>query len=275
MRLARALSSGLALAGVARWAPPRGPLILMYHGLGGRDGIPEQDFAAQLDLLSSRRRVVPLREALQSLGEAESQELAAITFDDGYVDFAELAVPALQARGLHATLFVPVTCIGGVNEWDRGYAENRRILDAEALRDLDTRVVEIGAHGLRHQRLAGLDADTLREETGGACARLEEVCGREVRLFAYPYGQLDDFDAAAESALRRAGFHAACSTHFGRGSSSEERFRLRRVGVAPGESLREFALKLEGAYDWVSWKERLGKSARGLHRRIREPSGAA
>ena len=95
MRLARALSSGLALAGAARWAPPRGPLIVLYHGLGGRDGISERDFSAQLELLSSRRRVVPLREALQSLGEAESQELAAITFDDGYVDFAELAVPAL------------------------------------------------------------------------------------------------------------------------------------------------------------------------------------
>jgi len=130
MRFARALSSGLALAGAARWAPPRGPLIVLYHGLGRRDGISERDFAAQLDLLSSRRRVVPLREALESLGEAESQELTSITFDDGYVDFAELAVPALQARGLHATLFVPAACIGGINEWDRGYAEDRRILDA-------------------------------------------------------------------------------------------------------------------------------------------------
>jgi len=246
----------------------------MYHGLGGRDGISERDFVAQLDLLTSCRRVVPLREAVQSLGDAESRELAAITFDDGYVDFAELAVPALEARGLHATLFVPAACIGGVNEWDRGYAEARRILDAGALRDLDPRVAEIGAHGLRHRRLAGLDAGALQEETGGARARLEEVCGREVRLFAYPYGQLDDFDAAAESALRRAGFHAACSTHFGRGSASEERFRLRRVGVSPGECLREFALKLEGAYDWLAWKECLGRRARDLRHRTQEPRSA-
>jgi peptidoglycan/xylan/chitin deacetylase (PgdA/CDA1 family) len=150
----------------------------------------------------------------------------------------------------------------------------RQILDAEALRDLDTRVVEIGAHGLRHQRLAGLDADALRQETCVARTRLEEVCGREVTLFAYPYGQLDDVDAAAESAVRYAGFHAACSTHFGRGSSSEERFRLRRIGVATGESLREFALKLDGAYDWVAWKERVGRRARNLHHRIRKTSGS-
>ncbi len=34
---------------------------------------------------------------------------------------------------------------------------------------------------------ARLDADALREETGGARTRLEDVCGREVVLFAYPH----------------------------------------------------------------------------------------
>ena len=65
---------------------------------------------------------MPLREALQSLGEPAAQELAAITFDDGCVDFATLGVPALQARDLHAILFVPAGCIGGVNDWEGEFA---------------------------------------------------------------------------------------------------------------------------------------------------------
>jgi hypothetical protein len=87
---------------------------------------------------------------------------------------------------------------------------------------------------------------------------LEQATGRPVRLFAYPYGLWDDFDAAAESAVASAGFSAACSTHFGRGSAPAERYRLRRVGIEATETLASFRRKLEGAYDWSVWKEDLG-----------------
>jgi peptidoglycan/xylan/chitin deacetylase (PgdA/CDA1 family) len=184
--------------------------------------------------------------------------VAAITFDDGYRDFAELAVPALRARGLHATVFVPAGHLGGWNSWDAGRAARRAILDAAELRELAAGGVEIGAHGASHVRLRDLDAEALERETGVARRTLESAAGRPVRLFAYPYGLWDDFDAAAEQAVRAAGFEAACSTHFGRGSRAAERYRLRRVGVAAGEPAQAFARKLAGAYDWTAWKEDLG-----------------
>jgi peptidoglycan/xylan/chitin deacetylase (PgdA/CDA1 family) len=236
----------------------------MYHGLGGGDGVAAADFEAQLDLLASRRRVVPLHAALAGLGTPAAGELAAITFDDGYRDFAELAVPALRARGLHATLFVPADHLGGWNVWDAGRAERREILTAAELRGLDPRCAEVGAHGASHRRLRGLDAASLERETRGARSTLEDAIGRPLRLFAYPYGLRDDFDAAAEAAVAAAGFEAACATHFGRGSLPSERFRLRRVGVAAGEGAAVFARKLDGAYDWTAWKEDLGFARRRL-----------
>jgi peptidoglycan/xylan/chitin deacetylase (PgdA/CDA1 family) len=238
----------------------------MLHGLGGSDGVPRASFDVLLDLLQARRRIVPLAEATRSLGRPEAAELAAITFDDGYVDFAELAVPALVRRGLQATLFVPAGCLGGTNAWDAGTAVERTILDASALRALDPRSVEIGAHGLTHRRLAGVKADTLRAEIQEARERLEAACGRRIRFFAYPYGQLDDFDAAAEAAVAAAGYEAACSTHFGRGSAPEERFRLRRVGIEPRDTLDTMTRKLDGAYDWSATKERLGARLRRWRR---------
>jgi hypothetical protein len=63
--------------------------------------------------------------------------------------------------------------------------------------------------------------------------------GREVTLFDYPYGQVDDFDADAERAIEWAGFTAACSTQFGRGSAACQRFRLCRVGVEADDSLAD------------------------------------
>jgi peptidoglycan/xylan/chitin deacetylase (PgdA/CDA1 family) len=264
MGLADAVSSLVAGSGLAGLAPAAGPLVVMYHGLGGADGIALADFEEQLDLLAARRRIVSLREALTALGTAAARELAAITFDDGYRDFAELAVPALRARNLHGTVFVPSDHLGGSNLWDAGRAERRGILSGAELRALDPRRVEVGAHGASHRRLRGLDPAALEYETRGARRRLEAELGREVRLFAYPYGMRDDFDAAAEAALAEAGFEAACSTQFGRGSLTSERYRLRRVGVAPGEDAGVFARKLDGAYDWIAWKEDLGVARRRL-----------
>ena len=148
----------------------------MYHGLGGvEDGVSSALFEAELDALRERRRVVPLGEAVTALGTPVASELAAITFDDGYRDFAELAVPQLATRGLHATVFVPAGHVGGSNTWDAGYAAERKILTVGELRALDSTVVEIGAHGLAHRRLAGLGPDALHAETVEARARLEGI----------------------------------------------------------------------------------------------------
>jgi len=272
MAFVDAVSSLVATTGLARLTPATGPLIVMYHGLGGADGVSPAAFEAQLDALAARRRIVSLREALEQLGRAAARELAAITFDDGYRDFAEIAVPLLHARGLHATVFVPAEHLGGWNAWDAGRFARREIMGAAELRALDPRWVEIGAHGASHRRLRGLDPASLARETGEARRRLEDASGRPVRLFAYPYGLVDDFDAAAEAAVAAAGFEAACSTHFGRGSPAAERYRLRRVGVAPGESLRVCQRKLDGAYDWTAWKEDLGVWRR---RRLSRRAGAA
>jgi peptidoglycan/xylan/chitin deacetylase (PgdA/CDA1 family) len=252
------VAAALAATGVHRHLPESGPLLVMLHGIGGSDGVAPTLFEALLDRLAARRRIVPLSEAVACLGRAEAAGIAALTFDDGYVDFAEAALPILARRGLHATLFVPAGLLGGSNDWDRGYAQERRILDAPALRALDPAHVELGAHGLTHCRLAALAPATLRAETFEARERLEQACGREIRLFAYPYGQLDDFDAAAQAAVEAAGFRAACSTHFGRGSRPEERFRLRRVGIVPHDTPASIERKLDGAYDWSAPKEKLG-----------------
>ena len=259
-RIARAIRR----TGAASLLPPRGPLIVMYHGLGGNDGIARESFAAQIELLETQRRIVPLAELANRLEEPEAVDLAAITFDDGYRDFAEIAVPVLDAAGAHATLFVPAGLVGRSNEWDSGTLPMRPILDADSLRRLDPGRVEIGGHGYSHRRIVGLDRSSLELETLGCRRELERILERPVRAFAYPYGQRGDFDSAAERAVADAGFLFACSTCFGRSSRNRHRYRLRRVGIEPGDDLEIVAAKLGGAYDWVAWKERLGHGLRSL-----------
>jgi peptidoglycan/xylan/chitin deacetylase (PgdA/CDA1 family) len=229
-----------------------------YHGLGGRDGVSPSDFEAHLELLMARRTIRPLAEAVSRLGTPDASNLASITFDDGYRDYAEIAVPILERLDLHAALFVPAGMIGKSNEWDRGVSTERRILDVGELRDLDSLRTELGSHGYSHCRMRGLSPEALHREVDEARSILSDICGKPVRLLAYPYGQADDFDDATMQAVERAGFIAACSTRFGRGSSPEERFRLCRVSIEASDTREIVANKFDGAYDWTAGKENIG-----------------
>src|SRR5262249_53201200 len=184
---------GLALKklGIPTWLRRRGPLIVMYHGLGGPDGTTVHGFERQLTALTKRRRVVPLIDAVKNLGRPESNDIAAITFDDGYRDCAELAVPVLRGKRLQAAGLVPAGWLGQRNMWD-ATRPRRDILTARELRELDPHTITIGAHGHAHRRLSGLSTSDLRVETTVARRVLEDACGSVVTLYAYPYGQRDD-----------------------------------------------------------------------------------
>lgn len=80
-------------------------------------------FEGQMRVLRRRARVVPLADLARRLEDPEPLEenLAAITFDDGYRDNAEIAAPILERLGLPATFFVATDFIDGnaVPFWDR------------------------------------------------------------------------------------------------------------------------------------------------------------
>jgi peptidoglycan/xylan/chitin deacetylase (PgdA/CDA1 family) len=86
--------------------------VLMYHRvLPGPDPltgeVDAQHFDSQMRALREFFTVLPLAEAVDRLAAGTLPSRAvAITFDDGYADNASIAVPILQAHGLHGTFFV-------------------------------------------------------------------------------------------------------------------------------------------------------------------------
>lgn len=101
-------------------------LVLMYHRVlpadDARQGAVEDGmyvtpgtFARHLDWLAAEGfRVLPLGELAERLAAERPLPPAAcaITFDDGWRDNAEHALPALEARGLPATVFVVTERVG-------------------------------------------------------------------------------------------------------------------------------------------------------------------
>ena len=55
---------------------------------------------------------------LQAWQQGSQKRLVGLSYDDGYANSAENALPVLQRHGFTATLFVIAGRLGGSNEWD-------------------------------------------------------------------------------------------------------------------------------------------------------------
>lgn len=107
--------------------------ILIYHRvLPTADpllpGTPDQaGFARQMRLVRRWFRVMPLPQALDLLDRRRLPARAlAITFDDGYADNAELALPILQELGLSATFFIASAYLDGGRMWNDAIIDHVR-----------------------------------------------------------------------------------------------------------------------------------------------------
>lgn len=190
------------------------PMILMYHGVAEVAEDPNQlcvtpaRFAEQMAWLTRRGlRGVSVATLVDTIHAAENARgMVGLTFDDGYRNVFEAALPVLRSHGFTATMFIVSERIGGTNEWDKG--PSWPLLSAAEVGELARAGMEIGSHGATHTRLAGTDAGQLTAEVGGSRASLSLLTRTAIRGFAYPYGSMD---AAARQAVADAGYDYACA----------------------------------------------------------------
>lgn len=77
--------------------------------------------------LSAWFNVLPLDEAVKRLKQGALPDRAlAITFDDGYADNHDIALPVLKAHGLCATFFVATDFLDGGRMWNDTVIESVR-----------------------------------------------------------------------------------------------------------------------------------------------------
>ena len=212
------------------------PLIVLYHSISPCDEDPfqvtvrPQRFREQMDWLARRGlRGTSVGEVLAAHREGRSGGVVALTFDDGYADFAEYALPVLQEYGFSATLFALSGRPGGWNAWDAG-GPRKPLLTEDGLRAVAAAGLEIGSHGSMHVRLPALGEAQLQDEVVGSRERLRDVTGQDVAGFCYPWGDVSRREADVVGA---AGYDYACAVWHTRLSS---RYALPRTYVHDGDS---------------------------------------
>lgn len=193
-----------------RTAPP---WVLMYHSVADsasdpyRITVSPHRLGRQLGWLAARGlRGVGVAELLRERAAGRGENLVGLTFDDGYQDFLDHAVPLLHRHRCTATVFVLAGRLGGTNVWDP-LGPRKRLLTAEGVLAAAGAGMEIGCHGLLHRELPRLDDAALHEETAHSRELLTRITGTPPAGFCYPYGTLD---ARAVAAVRAAGYAYGC-----------------------------------------------------------------
>lgn len=233
--------------------------ILMYHQVDqpGPRGSPLRGlvvspamFAQQMATLRVLGfRGLSLTQLEPYLDGRERGRVVGITFDDGYLNNLEHALPVLARNGFTATCYVVANAIGMSNVWDAplGVTQVPLMNHAQIESWIDAGQ-EIGSHGLDHVDLSTLDSAEQRLQIDRSRQELESRFPRAgaVQHFCYPFGR---FTAETVALVAQAGYRTATTTDRGRiqlsgdALTARARLQLPRVRISRTSSFFHIALK--------------------------------
>jgi peptidoglycan/xylan/chitin deacetylase (PgdA/CDA1 family) len=193
-----------------------------------------------------------------------------ITFDDGFQDSVEYAVPILQAQGFTAVFYLVAGLVGKASRWivpERGIEFS--LMDWTAACQLEAAGFQCGSHTMNHPRLADLSPLACRDELLQSRRLLEDRLGHEVRHLAYPFGSFND---SVRALAAETGYHSACSVNVGLSPPDDDLLALHRVPVNGQDSLPDFVCRL---YTAQRLSEVLYGKAQNAWRRLWRPRVSA
>jgi peptidoglycan/xylan/chitin deacetylase (PgdA/CDA1 family) len=171
--------------------------ILMYHEIAARKdsssrlAVPPDSFAVQLEHLREAGftglTLTGLASALAGDPAGLPERPVVLTFDDGFADFHDAALPLLGRYGFTATVFVTTGWIADAGRHSAGRRPGH-MLSWNQIREAAAAGVEIGAHSHQHLQLDQLPLSSLRDELVTSKSLLEDELGFAVPNMAYPYG---------------------------------------------------------------------------------------
>lgn len=124
-----------------------------------------------------------------------------LTFDDGFLSDHDIVLPALKEREYKATFFIVQDYIG-----KDGYMEKDHIIE------LSNAGMQIGSHSKTHPNFLKIDTKAKEYELSSSKSFLEELIGKEVTTFSFPYGFIDK---SSIDAVFAAGYKYCCSSKHG------------------------------------------------------------
>jgi peptidoglycan/xylan/chitin deacetylase (PgdA/CDA1 family) len=158
------------------------------------------------------------------------------TFDDGYAENSEFAIPLLVEKRMPCTYFVTVSHIlrqaPFPHDVDAGCP--LPVNSVSDLRQYAEAGIEIGLHCRDHVDFATIRSTReIEQQIVVAKSELEQLIGLPVRHFAVPYGMPRQLHREVIAAVQRAGLAGFCSAFGGYNLPGRDAFHVRRFHGDP------------------------------------------
>ena len=238
--------------------------ILMYHQItvpaqkGTRlrgSMVHPQRFAGQMRWLKRLGYTGLSLSELDPYLKGEKQgRVVGITFDDGYQNVHDNALPVLTELGFSSTNFIVSGEIDGANTWAQATGSPAaKLMCAASIRNWAQSGQEIGSHTVSHVRLAHVSTEEALSQLKQSKEALEQLLQQEISSFCYPYGS---YSPEVKAQVKALGYQRAVTTERGLAGVQDEVHALPRVNILRSTHLLHFLRKVLTGYEN---KKRAGK----------------
>lgn len=216
-------------------------VVLFYHRVADTDPtdwtISRAGFERQIDWLQQHFELLSMDEVHRrmQIGRNDRPSVA-ITFDDGYAENMDFALPMLAERKIPCMYYVSTSFI--LNQTYFPHDEKLGLqLQPNSVSDLKTIVkwgLDIGAHTRTHVDIGKVtDLQQLRHELSGCRRELMNLLDVPVEHFAFPYGQTSNITTAAIEMARRVGYKTVSAAYGGYNYMGDDPFFIQRLHGDP------------------------------------------
>ena len=249
--------------------------VLFYHRVADSHPNPwsmtNSEFEQQIRWFQNNFDLVSMEEVQKRVASgSNARPTISITFDDGYAENCDLALPFLIEEGIPVTYFVTTQHTSQQVPFPHDVENGRSALSVntiEQLRAMANAGIEIGAHTRTHINLGTTtDPETIYDEVITATRELERFINREIKYFAFPYGQYKDMNAEVFHLLKQHGFKGVCSAYGGWNEVGDDPFHIQRIHGDPNFTRMRNWLTYDprfakvqrydysrGSVDWANW----------------------
>lgn len=227
------------------------PIFMYHHVANYSDETPLKSLFVSPKVFQAQMKMMHLlgyrgksmAELLPFLKGERKGKVFGITFDDGYQDIYENALPVLKKYGFSSTCYVVSNEVGGFNRWDEKYQDEHPLMTFDGLKSWLECGQDIGVHTASHIDLSVLDPAHYQSEILAS----REVLQRQLNLsslkhFCYPYGKFND---QVVHFLAESGFETATTTQRNLATSSDSLLKLPRVFMKNNMGMLKTFLKIK------------------------------
>jgi peptidoglycan/xylan/chitin deacetylase (PgdA/CDA1 family) len=217
----------------------------MYHSISDKSddlySVTVNAFREQISWISEHGFEIVslsfLARSIQTRSYGNLRKKIVITFDDGYKDFLDNALPILLGHGATATVFLVTDLLGGSALWNGDKCGSYALLMSEdEVRTIKAQGISLGSHTASHANLPLLSSEDVLRQLKDSRNKLT-LLGETYYALAYPWGQWSDH---VVEAVKASGYECAAAVGEETRYTADNLYFLPRITMAREMDLRHF-----------------------------------